>query len=107
VFRLALGSAVLNQQAKPRRFPVRRPDLIEATVTMALITDQRPTKNGSGFPVVDRLTENGLLQWENTGNHEREFKYSLDLPGNSAAWRLGSNIGYGAVTIKNRTPWNE
>lgn len=77
------------------------------TVTLGLTPDQAPPKNGSGFPVVDRMLEGGLLKWEATRSRALEFKHILDLPGKSAAWRLGCNIGYGAVTIKNRTPWNE
>jgi hypothetical protein len=58
------------------------------------------------FPVVQHLIATGLLQAKFSPSRASEFKYILDLPGNSAAWRLANNLGYGAMTIKNKTPYH-
>jgi hypothetical protein len=57
------------------------------------------------FPVVQHLIATGLLQAKFSPSRESGFKYILDLPGNSAAWRLANNLGYGAMTIKSKTPY--
>jgi hypothetical protein len=60
-------------------------------------------------PAMDALIDRGIVRESGDPVQSREpyFKYVLDLPGNSASWRLSCRIGEGGVTIKNRTPWNE
>lgn len=89
--------------------PCRRPDLLDVTVTLGGIADGKAQPNGtSGWPVLDDLLERGLVKWKSEGNRRQQFKYVLDLPGNSAAWRLGeTTMGGGAMIIKSQTPWNE
>ena len=58
-------------------------------------------------PYTKSLVERGVLKVGYRDNKSGATKYVVDLPGNSAAWRLGSRLGDGAVTMKSQTPWKE
>jgi hypothetical protein len=75
-----------------------RPDLLEVHVLVP---------NASVSPVLQKLLDRGIIQETYQKDRTKEFRYVLDINGHSSAWRLASNIGWGAVTLKNKTPWLE
>lgn len=81
-------------------FALPRPDLFDINV---VINDNIPVEDS----VMKRLLERKVLKRGPRPDRNGLVKYVVDLPGNSAAWRLGSRFGDGAVTLKTQTPWNE
>lgn len=85
----------------PNRVSFSRPDLLDVTVTVY-------EHDGKDSPeYFQELLDRGVLQMGQKENQRKAAKYVIDLPGNSAAWRLGSRFGDGAVTLKSKTAWNE
>ncbi|GAQ87460.1 hypothetical protein KFL_003540130 [Klebsormidium nitens] len=97
----ATGAHRLHPRLHAVELSRERPDLLDAMVT----ADKDSGTDVSSFPVLEKLVKSGLLETRFQESRQNEFKYNLDLPGNSAAWRLSFNLGFGAVTIKSRTPY--
>ncbi|GAQ81757.1 hypothetical protein KFL_000900120 [Klebsormidium nitens] len=97
----AYGSHLINPRLRAAEIALERPDLLDVSVTVS--EDQ-----GKDHPeYIKELLDRGVVQKEYKQDQRGAAKYVIDLPGNSAAWRLGSRLGDGAVTLKSLTAWNE
>lgn len=92
---------LLLRNLRPDRFSFSRADLLDVTV----IVHEHDGKDSPAY--FQELLDRGVLHVGLKQNQRGAAKYVLDLPGNSAAWRLGSRFGDGAVTLKSKTVWNE